>query len=148
LRRFCKVLPADLEDRVATALEDRNCPLWRWLRDMFCGRSQIPEGLSTDVMRRLVLIRLDEADKCDSFEAVCLRCGLQYPKHKSPPLRDWKLAPGCSPEGRPLRYDLPHFFDHDGCPACGASSKAGEMNWAHLIEDGYWTRRHVKSTGL
>src|SRR5262249_25175992 len=84
------------------------------------------------------LIRLDEADRCEPWEAVCLRCGLEYPMHKSPPLDQWRLAPGCSPDERPLRYDLPHFFDHDGCPACGASSKAGEMNWAHLMPDGYW----------
>lgn len=89
-------------------------------------------------MGRLLLARLDEADKCDGHEAVCLRCGLQYPRHKHPPMSEWRLAPGCSPNDRPLRYDLPHFFEHDGCPACGASSKADEMNWSHLMPDGYW----------
>ena len=138
LNRFEAVLPEDLLDRVALALEDERCPLWDWLDDIVRGRCRLPECLTKEVMRRLVLIRLDEADKCDSFEAVCLRCGLQYPRHKSPPLSEWRLAPGCSPDERPLRYDLPHFFDHDGCPACGASSRAGSMNWSHLIEDGYW----------
>jgi hypothetical protein len=138
LDRFFRVLPNDLHGQVTKALEEESCPLWDWIEDLFRGRSRLPEGLDEDVMRRLVLIRLEEGDNCDSFEAVCMRCGLQYPRHKAPPLSQWRLAPGCSPDERPLRYDLPHFFDHDGCPACGASSKAGEMNWAHLIEDGYW----------
>src|SRR5262245_22296447 len=137
LDRFGAALPEDVWDRVAAALEDPFCPLWHWIEDISRGRSRLPECLTEDVMRRLVLIRLDEADRCEPFEAVCLRCGLQYPMHESPPLSQWKLAPGCSPDERPLRYDLPHFFEHDGCPACGASSKAGEMNWAHLIGDGY-----------
>jgi hypothetical protein len=138
LHRFGEALPEDLWDRVAAALEDGSCPLWDWIKNISRGRSRLPECLTEEVMRRLVLIRLDEADKCDSFEAVCLRCGLQYPMHKYPPLSEWKLAPGCSPGEQPLRYDLPRFFDHDGCPACAASSTAGDMNWAHLIGDGYW----------
>jgi hypothetical protein len=138
LDRFCEVLPVDLGDRVAVALQDERCPLWGWIRDLIRGRSRLPECLTEEVMRRLVLVRLDEADRCQPWEAVCLRCGLQYPMHKYPPLSEWKLALGCSPDERPLRYNLPHFFDRDGCPACGASSDAGEMNWAHLMDDGYW----------
>jgi hypothetical protein len=138
--RFVEVLPDDLRDRVSVALQDDRCLLWPWLRDICRGRSRLPERLTEDVMRRLVLVRLDEADRCQPWEAVCLRCGLQYPMHKYPPLSDWRPGPGCSPDERPLRYGLPHFFEHDGCPACGASSKAGEMNWAHLIEDGFWTQ--------
>ena len=139
LSRFEALLAEDLLDRMAVALEDARCPLWRWLEDIFRGRSRLPECLTEAVLRRLVLVRLEEADRCQPWEAVCLRCGLQYPMHKTPPLSEWRLAPGCSPDERPLRYDLPHFFDHDGCPACGASSRAGEMNWVHLIEDGFWT---------
>src|SRR5262249_12056554 len=131
-------------DRVTAALDDTQCPLWRWLESIFEGRSRLPVWLTGEVMRRLVLIRLAGADRCEPWEGVCLRCGLQYPMHKSPPLSGWKLAPGCSPDERPLRYDLPHFFDHDGCPACGASSKAGEMNWAHLVPDGYWLNAEVR----
>jgi hypothetical protein len=138
LRHFGEMIPEDLWDRVRAALEDRGCLLWGWIEDVFRGRSRLPECMTQEVMRRLVLIRLDEADKCEPYEAVCLRCGLQYPIHRCPPISEWKLAPGCSPDERPLRYDLPHFFDHDGCPACGASSKVGDMNWAHLIGDGYW----------
>jgi hypothetical protein len=147
LSRFEALLAEDLLGRVDEALEDERCPLWKWLEDIVRGRSRLPECLTEAVMRRLVLIRLDEADKCDGLEAVCLRCGLQYPMHKRPPLSEWRLAPGCSPDERPLRYDLPHFFDHDGCPACGASSKAGEMNWAHLMEDGYWATDKENGSG-
>jgi hypothetical protein len=138
---FGAALPEDLWDRVDVALRDENSTLWRWLEDMFRGRSRMPECLTEEVMRRLVLIRLEEADRCDSFECVCLHCGLQYPHHKSPPLSEWKLAPGCSPDERPLRYDLPRFFEYDGCPACRASSRASDMNWAHLMSDGYWFER-------
>jgi hypothetical protein len=138
LSRFGEMIPEDLSDRVRAALEDRGCSLWHWIENVWRGRSRLPECLTDEVMRCLVLTLLDEADKCEPYEAVCLRCGLQYPVHKRPPISEWKLAPGCSPEEQPLRYDLPHFFDHDGCPACGASSKAGDMNWAHLIGDGYW----------
>jgi hypothetical protein len=135
---FEAALPRDLLERVAEALREEGCPLWDWMEDVVRGRSRLPDCLTPEVMRRLVLIRLDEADRCEDFEAVCLGCGLQYPVHWSPPLSEWRLAADCSPDERPLRYDLPQLFEHDGCPACGASSKAGEMNWAHLMADGYW----------
>jgi hypothetical protein len=148
LRHLGEMIPEDLWDRVRAALEDRGCLLWRWIEDVFQGRSRLPGCLTEEVMRSLVLIRLDEADKCQPWEAVCLRCGLQYPMHRYPPISEWKLAPGCAPEERPLRYDLPHFFDHDGCPACGASSKVGEMNWAHLIGDGHWFAADQRAVDL
>ena len=156
LSRFEALLPNDLLDRVAVALQDdqagdeirefreyERCPVRLWIEDVYRGRSRLPECLTEAVMRQLVLTRLDEGDRCSDFDGVCLRCGLQYPMCKLPPISEWRLAPGCSRDEKPLRYDLPHFFDHDGCPACGASSKAGEMTWVHLIEDGFWTRdRH------
>jgi hypothetical protein len=147
LNRFFEVLPEDLWDRAEMALTAGRGPLWDWLQDMHRGRSRLPTGLTPDVMRRLVLIRLDEADLCEPWQAVCLRCGLQYPTRKPPPLSEWKLAPDCSPDERPLRYVLPSFFDHDGCPACGASSKAGTMNWAHLMADGFWTTDRHNGSG-
>jgi hypothetical protein len=107
LSSFGRAVPEDLRERVTAALQDSRCPLWDWLHDLLRGRSRLPEGLTEEVMRRLVLIRLDEADRCEPWEAVCLRCGLQYPRHKSPPLSEWRLAPGCSPDERPLHYDLP-----------------------------------------
>lgn len=138
LRRFESLLSEDLIIRADAALSDKHHTLWRWIEYLFDGRCRLPECLTEGVMRWLILVNLDQADKIDSYYAVCLRCGLLYPMHKSPPLSEWKLAPGCLPDERPLRYDLPHFFDHDGCPACDASSKVGSMNWAHLIEGGYW----------
>src|SRR5262249_52944846 len=138
LRRFCAAVPADLHEQGAAALEDERCPLWGWIESAARGRSRLPRCLTEAVMRRLVLIRLDQAGQCGPFEAVCLRCGLQYPEHKRPPLSEWKLAPGSSWDERPPRFDLPRFFEREGCPACGGSGKGGEMNWAHLIEDGYW----------
>src|SRR5262245_57199371 len=65
LTRFIDVLPNNLHDRVEAALRDERCPLWRWLEDVNRGRSRLPECLTEEVMRRLVLIRLDEADRCE-----------------------------------------------------------------------------------
>src|SRR5947209_4476754 len=88
LGAFATALPRDLYERVLKALNEQDCPLCPWLEDVFRGRSRLPECLTPEVMRRLVLIRLDEADQCDDFDAVCLRCGLQYPVHNSPPLSE------------------------------------------------------------
>jgi hypothetical protein len=138
VENFVAVLPDDLEDLVTEAIQDTSCPLWQWFENLHNGRSRLPACLTEEVVRELVRIRLEEADRCESFAAVCLQCGLEYPVHKAPPVTEWKLAPGCSPDERPLRYNLPHFFSHDGCPACGESSKAGHMQWAHRIPDGFW----------
>ena len=139
LRRFEALLEPALLHRVELALQDdqsgdeileyreyEQYSVRAWMEDIYRGRSLLPECLTPEVMRQLVLIRLDEADRCRS-EAVCTRCHLQYPQCKLPPVSEWKLAPGCSRDEIPLRYDLPHFFDHDGCPACGPHSRAGEM---------------------
>jgi hypothetical protein len=57
---------------------------------------------------------------------VCRQCGLKYPKHKSPPLSEWKLLPGKKPmEGLPPWYDPPYLFE--ACPGCGASRH--EVDW-------------------
>jgi hypothetical protein len=145
--RFAGLVPDDLSERVAAVLEDMQHPIWRWLRNVFEGKSRLPECLTENVMRQILLVRLDRAELCDNSEMACLRCGLQYPMHKSPPLSEWKMTPaakerlaqGCPWDNLPYpRYDLPHFFDHAGCPACGASSRAEEANWAHLVESGYW----------
>lgn len=138
LENFFAAMPEDLWERAVTAIDENEfCPLARWLRYVFDGRSRLPECLTKDVMRRLVQIRLDEANKCDSLECVCLRCGLQYPLPKDLP---WSQ--------RGADYSPPHFFDQRGCPACGASTKAGEMNWAHLVEDGYWFKREPSRYAL
>lgn len=140
MSRFCYFIPDDLGDRVTAALQGGDRGLWGWIENIVRGRCRLPECLTQEVMRRLVLVRLDEADRCDSFEGVCLHCGLQYPMPKLPPWDGWRVVPGCPP-GQPPRYEQPRLFDHDGCPACGASSKAGHMNWAHLMEDGHWFAR-------
>jgi hypothetical protein len=143
LTRFIEVLPEDLHDRVDAALWDECCPLWRWLEDVCCGRSLLPQCLTADVMRRLVQLRLEAASE-DFIDGVCLRCGLQYPLPNFPS----SLLCSCNScadrqrqSERQRAQSLAVFdrlFDGRGCPACGASSKAGEMNWAHLMQDGYW----------
>jgi hypothetical protein len=57
---------------------------------------------------------------------VCRQCGLECPKHKSPPLSEYKLLPGKTPfEVPPPWYDLPFLFAV--CPGCGASRH--EVDW-------------------
>jgi hypothetical protein len=140
LARFFEVLPEDLHDRVAAALQDEHYPLWRWLEDVCRGRSLLPQCLTADVMRRLVQLRLDAAWE-DFLDGVCLRCGLQYPLPNYP--SSVQCPCGCCKDRERQRAEslalFERLFDGRGCPACGASSKAGEMNWAHLMQDGYWS---------
>jgi hypothetical protein len=139
LTRFSEVLPEDLGDRVTAALRDERCPLWRWLEDVCRGRSRLPQSLTADVLRRLVQIRLEAAWE-DFLDGVCLRCGLQYPLPNYPSSAQCGCG-YCADRQRQQAESLALFerrFDGRGCPACGASSKAGEMNWAHLMQDGYW----------
>jgi len=50
---------------------------------------------------------------------VCNRCGLAYPKRKTPRTR-WKLLPGKQfGVGAPPWFDFPDFFHV--CPSCGNS---------------------------
>jgi hypothetical protein len=147
--RFFEVLPEDLWDRVRTALDDNHCPLRRWLDNIFRGRSRLPDCLTEEVMRRLVEVRLSEgAASSDFHDGVCLRCGLQYPLPNYPPSAQCDCS-SCADGKRRRAESLALFerlFDRRGCPACGASTKAGEMNWAHLMEDGFWTTdRHDRS---
>ncbi len=146
LERFAGALPADLRERVCTALEDPACRLWPWLGDLYRGRCRLPEGLSPEVMRRLVQILLEEADQCLEWVGVCLRCGLQYPL---PRWRYESRSHGSDSHATPAaerRYEE-SFFEHDGCPGCGASSKKGDMTWAHLIGEGYWFSSRRENPG-
>jgi hypothetical protein len=139
LDAFGAVLSEDLLGPVATALQTRRGLLWRWFDSVFRGRSRLPEGLTAEVMRRLVQVRLEAAPD-DLLDGVCLRCGLQYP------LPQFLGSPqcgcgSCEDRQRQRAQSLAVYerlFDGRGCPACGASTKVGEMNWAHLVEDGYW----------
>src|SRR5262245_66499216 len=78
-------------------------------------------------MRQLVQIFLDRPDHIEGG-MTCAACGLQRPIHKYPPFSEWKLVPGCHPDERPLRYDLPEFFP--SCPACGCT----EWDWPQFSQ--------------
>jgi hypothetical protein len=108
----------------------------------------LPEGLTAEVMRRLVQVRLEAAPD-DLLDGVCLRCGLQYPLPQFPGSAHCGCG-SCEDRQRQRAQSLAVYerlFDGRGCPACGASTKVGEMNWAHLVEDGYWFAPGRASTG-
>jgi hypothetical protein len=116
-------------DRVAASFaelaEDFSGPCATWLRHLDNGWCRLPE-LPPQVMKELLLTWC--SPEVDGGR-VCNRCGLEYPKHKSPPLTEWKVLPGKIPlEGPPPWYDLPEFFQ--ACPCCGASRF--DMDWPHL----------------
>jgi hypothetical protein len=61
---------------------------------------------------------------------VCNRCGLEYPRHRVPPVGTWRLLPGKQPGvGPPPIYDLPELFQ--SCPGCSASRY--DCDWPHLV---------------
>src|SRR5262249_23256354 len=95
---------------------DLGGPYGVWLRGLGNGRSRLP-ALLPEAMKGLLLAWLSpEADG----GMVCRGCGLEYPRHKYPPLGQWKVLPGKRPlEGPPPWYDLPEFFA--ACPHCGGS---------------------------
>jgi hypothetical protein len=154
LNAFGAVLPDDLNEPVTAALEGGRAPLWGWLENLVRGRCRLPECLTEDVVRRLVTVYLDaDAAEAASLSGVCLRCGLQYPLPNFPSSAQCD-CPACD-EGSLRRAEsrarglavYERLFDGRGCPACGASTKAGEMNWAHLMPDGYWFAPGQASTG-
>jgi hypothetical protein len=104
-------------------------PYGAWIRDLRDGRCRLPE-LQPTVMKDLLLTWLSpEVDG----GLVCKECGLEYPKHKSPPLSQWKLLPGKKPMEEPGPwYDLPEFFR--ACPNCGAVSYSG-TDWPHQVRN-------------
>src|SRR5262249_7332955 len=70
---------------------------------------------------------------------VCRQCGLEYPKHRHPPMNEWRVLPGKVPlQGPPPWYDLPEVFQT--CPNCGASRF--EIDWRHRVRqfDGRWMK--------
>jgi hypothetical protein len=121
---------ADL-DRVNGAIEQTNRltgPYDPWLRDLVEGRCRLPE-VSAQAMGDLLLPWLHPQAEGG---IVCTACGLEYPRHKYPPLSEWKLLPGkhCG-EGPPPWYDLPEFFT--SCPHCGGSPYGAGVDWPHLV---------------
>jgi hypothetical protein len=119
-----------VEGAVAQLADAPHGPYAAWLRDLSEGRCRLPE-LAPAVMRELLLAWLSpQADG----GMVCRRCGLEYPRHRSPPLSEWKLLPGRKPlEGPPPWYDLPELFRT--CPGCGASRY--DIDWPHLTREGH-----------
>jgi hypothetical protein len=107
---------------VAQLGQDRTGPYRDWLQHLAEGWCRLPE-LSPATMKDLLLAWLSlEADG----SMVCRGCGLEYPRHKYPPLSQWKLLPGKWPQvGPPPWYDLPEFFP--ACPGCGSSRF--EIDW-------------------
>jgi hypothetical protein len=119
--------PAEQEqvERALRQLVDESAgPLWDWLRDLREGCCRLPQ-LPPETTRALLLAWLSpEADG----GMVCRACGLEYPRHKSPPLSQWKLLPGKRPlQGPPPWYDLPEFFM--ACPGCGGSRYEADWPW-------------------
>jgi hypothetical protein len=110
--------------------EEGGGPYFTWFRDLGWGRCRLPE-LPAMVMKDLLLSWLSpEVDG----GMVCRQCGLEYPHHRTPPLREWKLLPGKTPgEGPPPWYDLPEFFR--ACPM----TLAGHRPWMDM--DGCVTER-------
>jgi hypothetical protein len=116
------------QQRVVQALtqhvEDRHGAFADWFRDLSEGRCRLPE-LAPEVMQALLLAWLSPAA---DGGLVCRGCGLEYPRHRQPPLTTWKLLPGKKPgEGPPPWYDLPELFA--ACPNCGGSRF--EIDWPH-----------------
>jgi hypothetical protein len=101
-------------------------PFANWFTNLRDGSCRLPE-LTPSAMKDLLLAWISpEADR----GMVCRQCGLEYPKHKYPPLSQWKLLPGKRPmEGPPPWYDLPYLFA--ACPGCGAARD--EIDWPHLM---------------
>jgi hypothetical protein len=106
-------------------------PYGKWLNDLLEARCRLPE-LAPEAGKDLLLAWLSPEAEGGT---VCRQCGLEYPQHRHPPMREWKLLPGKTPmEGPPPWYDLPEFFR--ACPNCGASRY--DMDWPHLIRDKYY----------
>ena len=128
-------LPADLRAIVArTAFPDERegMPLpasdggdrWAadWCQSAASLNCRFSEEVRPEVMEAMVSIFQDQADKIDGFE-VCCSCGFRMPRHKKPPLTEWRIVPGTEGEVRP-RYNLPRFFK--SCPACGSVESVWE----------------------
>jgi hypothetical protein len=135
LERTLPLLSDEQQRRVIEGFGDsdgtKHGPYRNWLDDLLDGRCRLPE-LAPEACKDLLLAWLSpEADG----GMVCRHCGLEYPKHRHPPLSEWKLLPGKTPlEGPPPWYDLPEFFR--ACPSCGASHF--EIDWPHLIQDKHY----------
>jgi hypothetical protein len=135
VRRYMRLLEqslpfmSDEEQRqvrqaVEQFVEDGRGPYRDWLDHLSKGWCRFPE-LPAETMKDLLLAWLSPAV---DGGAVCRQCGLEHPKHKTPPVSEWKLLPGKQHQvGPPPWYDLPAFFR--SCPGCGGL--AHEIDWPH-----------------
>jgi len=81
-----------------------------WLSSPVRLDSRLPPDLSPGTVARVASAYLDRPEDVDTY-SVCDGCGLRLPHHRYPPLGEWRLAAGCRPTDRPLRYDRPESFD-------------------------------------
>jgi hypothetical protein len=126
-----ELLPAEEQEQVCRPmlqyLEEGRGPYRDWLEHLSKAWCRLPE-LPATVMKDLLLAWLSPAV---DGSGVCQLCGLEHPKHKAPPLSEWKLLPGKQHQvGPPPWYDLPAFFR--SCPNCGGL--AHEIDWPHQTE--------------
>ncbi len=115
-------------EEAAARLGEECGPYADWLRNLRQGWCRLPE-LPPEAMTGLLLAWLHPQAEGG---IVCQGCGLEYPRHKAPPLSEWKLLPGRVPQqGPPPWYDLPRLFP--ACPGCGAPPH--EADWPHQTQD-------------
>jgi hypothetical protein len=135
IRKSIPLMTEDQQEQVVGASEQVGDlfegPFGTWRLHLSRGWCRLPE-LTPEVGKELLLAWLSpEVDG----GMVCRQCGLEYPKHRHPPISDWRVLPGKIPlQGPPPWYDLPEFFQT--CPNCGASRF--EMDWPHLMRDKYY----------
>jgi hypothetical protein len=148
LVNFLAVTPAPLRPAVLRALSEsipagyahpaladatKPHPLTHWLRNLDCGRCQLPEDLTGATMADLLRVYLESAGSIDDFSMTCRRCGLERPTRRLPPLSAWKALPGqfrTLADGRtvPVYDRAPDFFAD--CPHC----HEGAWTWTNLID--------------
>src|SRR5262245_31125789 len=114
-------------------------PFGPWLKGLLDdGESRIPE-LPPETMKALLLAWMSPG--ATRWPLVCLDCGLCIPQHQTPPISQWKLLPGKTPNvGEPPWYDLPRFFER--CPYCGVrptmpQHRVLEQHYPWMDKDGY-----------
>lgn len=117
--RFAALVPPDLAEPFADALNGQCDSLHSWVISVNRGASALPGEMTPAVMRRLLDIHLHE--KPDSLFKVCETCRLARPQRGG----RWE------PDKRgALRFiDRPDYFDE--CPACGGP----EWTWITRIEE-------------
>jgi hypothetical protein len=123
-------------ERVKSAIqafaETQDGPYRRWFAHLFEGACRLP-NLTPEAMKAVLLVWF--SPECDNLEWVCLTCGLAWPKHRHPPIGEWKPLPGRVPlVGEPPWYELREFFPT--CPHCGTPHSNGM--WAHRVREQHY----------